>query len=84
MAAPRRSGLLSKDTSTELVRKAPKAPKTMCFVTFLGYPLELEDKDLLLKTPHTLVVRYRESKLKLSWEVPPSSLSNARRCSAGS
>lgn len=59
MAAPRRSGLLSKDTSTELVRKAPKASKTACFVTFLGYPPELEDKDLLLK---------HEGRRTASWE----------------
>lgn len=41
-----------------LVSKAPKAPKTRQVLAFLpGFPPELDDKVLLLKTPHTLGVK---------------------------
>lgn len=38
--------------------------------TVLSCPLELDGKTPLLKTPHTLVMGYRETKLVLDWKLP--------------
>lgn len=41
-------------------------------VKLLGCLPSLGEEILLLKAPHTLVVRYREKKLALSWKLLPS------------
>lgn len=66
------------DTPTGVGQEGFKGPKDNVFCHFSWLLLELEDKGLLLKTPHTLVVRYRESELELSWKFPASSLSKCQ------
>ena len=49
----------------------------------LGYPPQLDDKVLLLKTPH-IVVDYKEIKLQPRWKLPPcwqASLCQKAQCS---
>lgn len=36
-----------------------------------SYPTELDDKTLLLKTPNTCAIGYREVKLVLNWKLHP-------------
>lgn len=51
--------------------KAQEGPKTIqAMVTTLSSPPELYGKKLVLKTPCTLVVEYRETILYLSWKLP--------------
>lgn len=40
-------------------------------LTFLCSPPELHDKDILLKTAHTVIASYKEIMLKLAWKLPP-------------
>lgn len=47
-------------------QRPPKMIHTLAIL--LNYPPEPDDKNLWLKRPHALGVRYREIKLKLIWE----------------
>lgn len=48
----------------------------------VDYPLELDVKSLLMKTPYTLITRHRETKMELNLEAffLLSSIYNAARC----
>lgn len=48
--------------------KGPQDNTDSCQSSWL--PPELDDKILLLKTAHSLAVRYRETKLELRWTLP--------------
>lgn len=63
---------VSKVTSLRIADKGfPGVPKTMQAIsTVIGYPPELVDKSLLVKTLHTLVTGHREIKLELGWRLP--------------
>lgn len=55
-----------------LVRATAMSPQTIqSLTTPLDFPPELVDKILLLKILHTLVTRYKEIKIKVSWKTLP-------------
>lgn len=49
-----------------LARGVPATHKTICVTVIFGWPLELDDKTLLLKKLNPLLMGYGESKLILT------------------
>lgn len=55
-----------------LAREVPKVPQTIQSIALvLSCPAELDNKTLLLKTLHTLILGHTEIKLEMSWMLSP-------------
>jgi hypothetical protein len=67
-----------------LIKDVWDTPKQHRQLSLLIYPPGLNGKTLLLKTPHTLVTGYRETKLMLTRKLPLlASFHSTRRCHIG-